>query len=148
MELLERKVAEWGQRITETRVKIHFDLERARNELKGLKEKLPVFLAEHAMGEGDIRPARDTKRRIAELVETISDYEAIPPELDRKHRRWMGASSLVQGIKRDMEKVAELEARSAETADPRVNEDIENLKSWMEARKAQIAQLIPGICVE
>lgn len=147
MELLERKVAEWGQRITEVRVKIHFDMERARSELKELKEKLPALLAEHALGNGDIKPVRDTRRRITDLEERISDYELIPPELDRRHRRWMGASSLVQGIKRDMEKIAELQAMPAETADPRAREDIDNLKSWMEARKARIAQLLPGIPV-
>jgi hypothetical protein len=100
------------------------------------------------MGDGDIQPVRDTKKRVAELEETISDYELVPPELDRKHRRWMGASNLVQGIKRDTEKIAELEAKLAETGDPRLQEDIDNLKSWMGVRKAQIAQLIPGVPVE
>ena len=148
MELLERKVAEWGQRITEVRVRVHFDMERARNELQELKERLPALLADHALGDGDIKPVRDTRRRIADLEEKISGYELIPPELDRRRRRWMGASSLVQGIKRDLEKIAELQAMTAETADPRAQQDIDNLKSWTEARKARIAQPIPGIPVE
>lgn len=120
-------------------------MERARSELEELKERLPALLADHALGDGDIKPVRDTRRHIADLEEKISGYELIPPELDRRHRRWMGASSLVQGIKRDLEKIAELQAMPAETADPRAREDIDNLKSWMEARKARIAQLIPGI---
>jgi hypothetical protein len=148
MELLEKRVAEWGQRITEVRVEMHFALEKARTELKELRGKLPSLLAAHVMGDGDIQPVRDTKKRVAELEETISDYELVPPELDRKHRRWMGASNLVQGIKRDTEKIAELEAKLAETGDPRLQEDIDNLKSWMGVRKAQIAQLIPGVPVE
>jgi hypothetical protein len=148
MESLERKVAEWGQRITEVRVKIHFDLERARGELSEVKEKLPALLADQAMGEGDARSVREAKRRIADLEERISDCESIPPELDRKHRRWMGASSLIQGIKRDMEKAAELQEKQIETADPRRQGDIDNLKSWVEARKARIAELIPGIAAD
>jgi hypothetical protein len=143
MELLEKRVAEWGKRLTEVRVEIHFAVEKARGELKELRQKLPSLLAARAMGERDISAVLDTKKRIADLEETIADLELVPPELDRKHQRWMGASSLVQGIKRDLEKIAELEAKLAETADPRRQEDIHNLQSWMGARKAQIAQLIP-----